>query len=337
MPKFSIVIPAYNRHRFLLESLASCQMQTVLDFEVVVSDDCSTEDLARVVEMFNDQRFRYSASSENLGAVANHQRAVSLASGSYVLILHSDDLILPDCLERAGQILDQNAAAAAVYFSQTYWNGNEVSGCHPIPDFASGRVGTTEKDPWLEKFHGINPSCCLFRKAAFDEIGGFRNELQLSYDYDLFMRLMDSAGGVTFLAEILCIYRQHEEQSIQTRSIDGLKDVLKMWSYPEYSHWPAAEIVDIAVQEARSRMKSGDSPWPVLSAVRQSGSQWRFLSGLPRMIVNKITNHRSPLQRDLTRNCKLPDNAELRIREASALIQRINEFQLPDMHNTSVR
>ena len=98
-PKYSVAIPAYNRSDYLRQALESCLRQTVDDFEVIVSDDCSSEDLGAVVRSFGDPRIVYHRSEVRLGATANHQRAVTLSRGTYAITLNSDDLLLPDCLE----------------------------------------------------------------------------------------------------------------------------------------------------------------------------------------------------------------------------------------------
>src|SRR5690242_13117149 len=163
-PTFSIVIPVYNRREYLMKAILSCLHQTANGYEVIVSDDCSSEDLETTVLSFGDSRVQYSRSEVRLGASRSHQRAVSLARGEYVLVLHSDDMLLPDCIQVAGQALGARPNAAAAYFSTTYLMGSTVEGSHPIPNirFADGEVFA--HNPWLEKYHGVNPSCCLFRR-----------------------------------------------------------------------------------------------------------------------------------------------------------------------------
>ena len=114
-PKFSIAIPVYNRPEYLRQAIRSALGQTASDFEIVVSDDCSTDDLRLVVNSFGDARISYHRSARNLGAAKNHQLSVSLSRGEYVVALNSDDLLLPSSLEAAGRALDECREAAAVY------------------------------------------------------------------------------------------------------------------------------------------------------------------------------------------------------------------------------
>src|SRR5512132_3203751 len=112
-PKYSIAIPAHNRQDYLKSAIASCLTQTVDDFEIVVSDDCSVDDLQSVVDAFGDSRIRYYRSKVGLGASKNHARSVALSQGKYGINLHSDDMLLPNCLEVAGAVLDARPHAGA--------------------------------------------------------------------------------------------------------------------------------------------------------------------------------------------------------------------------------
>jgi len=320
MPKFSIAIPAHNRREFLAQAVASCQLQTIEDFEVVVSDDCSTDDLGAVVRGFGDTRVRHDRSPERLGAAKNHQRAVELAKGQYVITLNSDDLLLPECLEVAGSCLDRNAERGAVFFSPTYLNDGNVEGFNPVPRVLCADAEALAANPWLEKYHGTAPSCCLFRKIAFERIAGYRTFLRFAYDWDFFMRMMRFGGGVLFLPEILVVYRRHEEQMVQQHSIDALKDVLDLWVLPEYRLWPAHEIATIALNEARSHSKTGQSPWLVIKAIADSGSTWRTAGGLPRAICAKLFRLRNASEDALSSNCQSPNNVEARIKAAKELV-----------------
>jgi glycosyltransferase involved in cell wall biosynthesis len=197
-PRFSIVIPAYNRREYLKQAIASCLKQTAREFEIIVSDDCSSDDLRLVTESFGDSRVKYHRSESRLGAARNHQHAVSLSSGTYAIALHSDDLLLPECLEMAGAALDLNPAAAAVYFPCIYLTGLKLGGSSLVPTlrFADGVI--FRQNPWLEKYSGVNPSCCLFRRSAFDLIGGYRTSLRFAYDWEIYMRFLEIGGGVVF-------------------------------------------------------------------------------------------------------------------------------------------
>jgi glycosyltransferase involved in cell wall biosynthesis len=100
MPRFTIGIPTYNRANFLKRSLACALDQTHSDVEIIVSDNASPDDTSEVVKSFGD-RVRYHRNPTNLGATANFERALELASGDFFSWLQDDDLIHRDFVRRA--------------------------------------------------------------------------------------------------------------------------------------------------------------------------------------------------------------------------------------------
>jgi glycosyltransferase involved in cell wall biosynthesis len=290
LPKYSIAIPVYNRQDYLKSAIALCLIQTVDDFEIVVSDDCSADDLQSVAEGFEDSRIRYSRSNVRLGAAKNHERAVTLSQGKYVVNLHSDDMLLPNCLEAAGAALDERPYAAATYFAHAYVKKEKVNGTSLIPSIRFADHTSLSENPWLEQFTGTNPSCCLFRRETFNRIGGYRTSLRFAYDWDLYKRFLAS-GGVIFLPQVLCAYRLHEEQARSTSSIDGLWDMLDLWPLKENAHWLAKDIAVLVVSQCANVLRKGEGIRGiagVLDQVRRHGLGWRVLAGVPGALREKL-------------------------------------------------
>ena len=108
----SICIPQYNRIRFLLESLAIIQQQTYGDIEIIISDDCSTDNTqASIIALKATYKYPivYSRNEKNLGYDRNLRAAVELANGEYVLILGNDDTINPEYdIESLVNFIEQN-------------------------------------------------------------------------------------------------------------------------------------------------------------------------------------------------------------------------------------
>lgn len=307
-PKFSIAIPAYNRPEFLAQAIRSALAQTVDDFEVIVSDDCSTEDLESVVLSFHDSRLQYHRSKARLGAARNHQTSVDLSSGDYVVNLHSDDLLLPNYLEAAVTELAALANAAAVYSSVAYLENYTITGCQNVPRIRFADASVFSQHRWLEKFHNVAPTSCLFRRSAFTNVGGYRVTLRFAYDWDLFMRFMLIGGGVVFSREVLSVYRRHEEQASQTSSDDGLYDVLDLWQLKEYSHWKASDVADLVLTSLRQKRRLAGCA-TVLSEVSRRGVTVNLLSGMPVALYERLAgkrrhdsslevNYESPLRTD---------------------------------------
>ena len=97
----TVAIPAYNRVELLTRAIASVLRQTYEPTEILVVDNNSSDDLYSAVGSFNDSRIRYVRNDENIGMVPNWNRCLSLAQGDIINILHSDDELLPNSVQRA--------------------------------------------------------------------------------------------------------------------------------------------------------------------------------------------------------------------------------------------
>ena len=106
---FSITIPAYKQ-KYLYEAIESCLAQTYKDFELIIVDDASPEDLKSVVDRFQDPRIRYYRNEKNCGAlnvVDNWDICLRYAHGDYVICMGDDDRLLPNCLEEYSKLIEK--------------------------------------------------------------------------------------------------------------------------------------------------------------------------------------------------------------------------------------
>lgn len=287
-PKYSIAIPAHERPEYLFEAVRSGLLQTDRDLEIVVSDDCSNADLEAVSHKFGDSRVRFERSSERLGAVRNHARAVELSRGEYVITLNSDDMLLPSALQVCGQTLEERRSAGAVFFSLMNWTGERVDGCDTMPALGGADAAIFAQNPWLEKFHGTSPSRCVFRRAAYDRIGGYRTSLRFAYDWEFYIRMMVRGGGVVFLPKVLGVYRRHPEQMVQTSSINAIRDMLLLWRTAEFRHWTSSEIADLFFLEIRNRQLRRMPLAPVVQEFLAQPERGRLIRGLGRVLVGRV-------------------------------------------------
>jgi glycosyltransferase involved in cell wall biosynthesis len=107
-PFFTIAIPTYNRSKDLKIALEFLLQQDFKNFEIVISDNCSTDDTNYIVSLFKDKRIRYFANSKNIQVIPNIQRVIDLARGRYIF-LHADDDFIVDktALKKAKKIIDK--------------------------------------------------------------------------------------------------------------------------------------------------------------------------------------------------------------------------------------
>ena len=194
-PAVTVVIPTHNRARYVRDAIESVLGQTCRDFELIVVDDGSKDETARVVQAFGP-RVRYVYQEERERAAARNQ-GIARAAGRYVAFLDSDDLWLPDHLE-AGLEAFARAPEAGLVFSRWY-----------LVD-QSARILSKNKTPALTgdvlerlvagfSAGACNASSCLVRKDVIDQAGRFNEDRALSgsEDWELWARVAGVARFAT--------------------------------------------------------------------------------------------------------------------------------------------
>lgn len=109
----SVIMPTYNCGRFITETIESIRAQTYENWEIEIVDDCSKDDTKQVVEalMEKDPRIHYHCLETNSGAAVARTEAMKLARGEYMAFCDSDDLWMPDKLERQLAFMNENGYA----------------------------------------------------------------------------------------------------------------------------------------------------------------------------------------------------------------------------------
>ena len=114
---FSIIIPAYKK-KFLYEAIESCLLQKYDNFEVIIIDDCSPENLGEIVDKFNSPKIKYYRNTCNIGAinlVDNWNYGLSLCKGEYVICMGDDDRLTSNCLESYYRIISNHADVKVIH------------------------------------------------------------------------------------------------------------------------------------------------------------------------------------------------------------------------------
>lgn len=116
-PRISIGLPVYNGARFIEETLNSILAQTYSDFELIISDNASTDQTEVICRAYaaKDRRIRYYRNHKNLGLGRNYSRVFELATGEYFKWAASDDLCKPDHLARCLAVLDMDSTVVLAY------------------------------------------------------------------------------------------------------------------------------------------------------------------------------------------------------------------------------
>lgn len=104
----SIIMPSYNTGKYISESIHSVLNQTYKNWELIIIDDCSTDNTVSVVNSFMDKRIRFFQNKTNSGAAVSRNVALTLSKGRWIAFLDSDDLWVPEKLEHQIKFMEQN-------------------------------------------------------------------------------------------------------------------------------------------------------------------------------------------------------------------------------------
>jgi glycosyltransferase involved in cell wall biosynthesis len=245
VPEVSVVMPVYNTERYLVPALESVLQQSFTDFEFIILDDGSTDSSVHIIQQYaeNDERIRFFP-LEHRGYVSLLRRGLNHCRGEFVARMDSDDISMPDRFEKQVNYLREHPDCVAL--------GSRVVLIDP---FGSPMENPPHKTahPEIEQelLNGVgwamvHPTV-MMRREPLMLAGGYREDLMVSEDLDLFLRLAE-VGKLANLPDVLLQYRQHlqsvnytkyEQQKSVKRQI--VSDAYKRRSLPMPANWTFRE------------------------------------------------------------------------------------------------
>lgn len=211
--KFSILIAHYNNFEYFKDCYQSIISQTYQDFEVIILDDCSTDDSYEKVKDWvkNDPRFRVFQNEENRGVGYTKHRLIELATGEICGFLDPDDALVKKAVETSINAY-KNEKIIATY-SQLYL-------CSPHLEI-QGKFPNTRKirngNPIFLNINFEIAHFFTFRKTAYLKIEGIDLELTSAVDQDLYLKLYEQ-GDFKLIKKPLYMYRLHNKGVSQEKS-----------------------------------------------------------------------------------------------------------------------
>ena len=198
----SVVIPTYNTALLIERTIRSVLTQSRQDFEILIVDDCSTDDTLEVVRKIADARIRVFRQPENRGPAAARNRGLAEAKGEYCAFLDGDDYWEPEFLRETADFLGAHPGAVAVSVMQCH----KIIGKEPVT--APRDTGVTEPvvlpdffDFWA-KYNHVCTGSALMRTAVARRLGGQRENLRVCEDLE-FWALLATQGSWGFIPKVL--------------------------------------------------------------------------------------------------------------------------------------
>jgi glycosyltransferase involved in cell wall biosynthesis len=309
LPEISVLMPTYNYASFLPEAIASVLAQDFQDFELLILDDCSSDNTAGVVKPFcaRDARVRIAVNPANLGMVANWNLCLQRARGRYIKFLFGDDKLSdPQALAKMITLLRNNPAAMLAASARTILDAqSKVTGIsRTLPDGChNGRKVIAEC--LIEQGNLVGePSSVLFRKA--DAERGFDTAYRQLVDMEMWFHLLER-GDLVYTREPLCAFRRHVRQQTAVNNANySIKEQLMLVSAYGAQPWmPARQRLDILYRARRGLRRDPGAEPQLLELERQyaggHGKPDYFAARMRYTLVRPLENLKRSLQKRWSR------------------------------------
>ncbi len=221
-PLVTIGIPTYNRaDGFLKKALQSAVEQTYKNLEIIVSDNCSTDNTKSLVNGFSDARIRYVQHPMNIGANNNFNFCVDNAKGKYFLLLHDDDLIDPDFIEACMNAVRGDLNVGVIFTGIRVIDEN-ANILWETPNRGTGLSTTDFFLSWFSEQTALYLCSTLFNTKRLQELGGFHSKTNHFQDVVAEVILSAKYGRIDIF-DVKASFRKHAD------NMGGAITSIKAW------------------------------------------------------------------------------------------------------------
>lgn len=206
----SIITPSYNTAKFIGKTIESVQNQTYQNWEMIIVDDCSTDNTDEVIDRYlSDKRIKYIKNGKNSGAAVSRNRALREAKGKWIAFLDSDDLWMPEKLEKQISFMEKNG----YHFSYANYEEIDTDGKR-----TSVRVTGPKKITKAGMYNYCYPGCLTVMYDA-EYVGLIQiKDIKKNNDYAMWLKVCQKAD-CWLLDEYLGQYRRGRAGSISSHGV----------------------------------------------------------------------------------------------------------------------
>lgn len=187
-PLISVVLPTYNRAFSIQKSIESVLGQTYSKLELIIVDDCSSDETEKIIKTIEDTRIRYIRNSENKGANYSRNKGIKIAKGEYIAFEDSDDIWHKDKLEKQLKMLKENSAD--LVYSYYNYISDGIRRVYPVNKDSYSKIEKNEKIlDILLRGNIITTATIFVRKESLLQIGLFDEDMPRLQEWELCIRL----------------------------------------------------------------------------------------------------------------------------------------------------
>ncbi len=210
----SVCIPVYNDEKYIGRAIESVLNQSYKNIELLVVDNCSTDNTVNEVKKYKDERLRLICNDSNIGMTGNWKKAIDLCQGEYIKLIPSDDYIYDGCIAKSVDILSKHPEVTIVVAGTDLADSEDkVIGAYNHGRYSgimdSQRV--MKKSLIINNYYG-NPVCTMFRKTDFYKSGGIDADCPNIPDFTLWLNLA-AIGKSAFIREHLSAFRVRHDSN----------------------------------------------------------------------------------------------------------------------------
>ncbi len=234
-PKYSFIMPAY-KSIYLKGAIDSILNQSYKDFELVIVNDASPENIDVIIKNYSDERIRYYVNEENVGGknlVAQWNRCLSHAQGEFVILATDDDEYMPDYLEKMNILTDKYPSVDAFRPRITHIGGGQTPDieCY-MPEYSTRNIFLYF---FFKRYISTGIGFWIFRKSKLDEIGGYQDIPAAWFADDITVMAL-SNKGVVMSNDILFKFRIHS-QAISDKHNDANLLEMKLHAHEDFENY----------------------------------------------------------------------------------------------------
>lgn len=260
-PKVSVAIASYNHVDYIGVAIDSVLKQSFQDFEIIVTDDGSTDGTADVVETYSDRRIKLKRFTSNKGACFATNNAISRSQGEYIAILSSDDAFFPNKLQKQVDFLDANPQIGAVFAYPEMINeaGEKLPPEEQANQSSIFKENNKSQVEWIWRLFHFNCLChpsVLIRRACYEKVGLYNPSLRSLPDYEMWVRLLQKTN-IHIIHEPLIKMRKFKNEMNESGSRpdqirrvvwEHIKVIKRFLATPDYLWQPLISgVIDVSI------------------------------------------------------------------------------------------